>query len=191
MNKRNIEHTRNALLLAAEKLMTEYDDPSKITARMLTKEAGVNLAMINYCFGSREALLFEVFDKLQSEAMNSSPSFRRILEDDKSPKEKLIEIYFHSMKLMLDNYNLARSVTKYVLMNREISAKRGSLKFIQAHFKDRKSESECRLIAYELASLHEIAVLRHEEIKNVCGIDLKNDDELKKYIRDHIDKFLD
>lgn len=191
MNKRNIEHTRNALLLAAEKLMTEYDDPSKITARMLTKEAGVNLAMINYCFGSREALLFEVFDKLQSEAMNSNPSFRRILEDDKSPKEKLIEIYFHSMKLMLDNYNLARSVTKYVLMNREISAKRGSLKFIQAHFKDRKSESECRLIAYELASLHEIAVLRHEEIKNVCGIDLKNDDELKKYIRDHIDKFLD
>jgi len=191
MNKRNIENTRNSLLQAAEKLMTEYDDPSKITARMLTKEAGVNLAMINYCFGSREALLFEVFDKLQSEAMNRNPAFRKSLEDDISPKEKLIEIHFQSMKLMLDNYNLARTVTKYVLMNREIAAKRRSIKFIQAHFKDRKSESECRLIAYELSSLHELAVLHHEEIKNVCGIDLKNDDELKKYISDHINKFLD
>ena len=191
MNKRNIENTRNALLQAAEKLMTEYDDPSKITARMLTKEAGVNLAMINYCFGSRESLLFEIFDKLQAEAMNNSPAFRKILEDDTSPKEKLIEIYFHSMKLMLDNYNLARSVTKYVIMNRELSAKRGSLKFVQAHFKERKTENECRLIAYELASLHELAVLRHEEIKNVCGIDLKNDEELRNYIRNHINMYLD
>ncbi len=191
MDKRNIENTRNALLQAAEKLMTEYDDPSKITARMLTKEAGVNLAMINYCFGSREALLFEVFDKLQSETMNSNPAFRKILEDEISPKEKLIEIHFHSMKLMLDNYNLAKSVTKYVLMNRTLSAKRGSLKFIQDHFKNRKSESECRIIAYELSSLHELAVLRHEEIKNVCGIDLKNDNELKNYIRNHINMYLD
>lgn len=191
MNKRNIENTRNALLTAAEKLMTEYDDPSKITARMLTKEAGVNLAMINYCFGSREALLFEVFDKLQSEAMSSDPAFRQLLEKAISPKEKLIEIHFHSMKLMLEYYNLARSVTKHVLMNRDISAKRGSIRFIQAHFGDRKTENECRLIAYELSSLHELAVLRHEEIKNVCGIDLKNDDELKKYISKHINMFLD
>lgn len=191
MNKRNLDNTKKALLDAARKLMIECDDPSKITARKLTKEAGVNLAMINYCFGSREALLFEVFNNLQEEAMNCNPAFRETLARDISPKEKLIEIHFHSMKMMIENFSLTKAVTKYILLNREISAKRGSLKFITEHFGGRKSESECRLIAYELSSLHELAVLRHEEIREVCGIDLKNDNELKEYITKHINMYLD
>ena len=191
MEKRNIEATREALLNAAEKLMTECSDPSQVTSRAITKEAGVNLAMINYCFGSREALLFEVFGKLKTEAQLTDPEFGNIIKGEFSPKEKLIQIHLRTMTLMLRYFNYTKALTKFVLLNREIAAERGSLSFIMAHFGKRKTEAECRLIAFEISSLHELAVLRHEEIKAVCGIDLTDNAQLENYIRNNINKFLD
>lgn len=190
MDKRNIEATREALLSAAEKLMTECSDPSEVTSRAITKEAGVNLAMINYCFGSREALLFEVFNKLRNEARQQNPAFDNILESEISPKEKLIMLHFEAMKMMLKYGKYVKAITKYVLLNRSISASRGSLPFIQAHFGGRKNESECRLIAYEISSIHELAMLRQEEIKDVCGVDLTDENVLLQYVTDHINMYL-
>lgn len=191
MDKRNLNATKKALLDAAEKLMTECSDPSQVTARAITKEAGVNLAMINYCYGSREALLLAVYEKMQSEAMECNPAFREILSGSLAPKEKLIEVHFQSMKMMLKHYKFAKAVTRYVLLNRDISSKRGSLGFISEHFNGEKSEAECRMIAYELSSIHELAVLRYEEIREVCGVDLTNDDELRQYITKHVNMFLE
>ncbi len=190
MEKRNIEATKEALLNAAEKLMTECDDPSEVTSRAITKEAGVNLAMINYCFGSREALLFEVFNKLQNEARQQNPEFDKIAESEISPKEKLIMLHFEVMKMMLKHNKYVKAITKYVLLNRSISANRGSLPFIQAHFGGRKTESQCRLIAYEISSIHELAILKQEELKTVCGTDLSDEKVLMEYVTDHINMFL-
>lgn len=191
MDKRNLDATKKALLDAAEKLMLECTDISQVTSRAITKEAGVNLAMINYCFGSREALLFEVFEKIQAAAGSCDSGFAEIPSGEYSPAEKLIEVHCRTMKIMLQNYNISKAITKYVLINRAISGKRGSLQFIQEYFGDRKTEGECRLIAYELSGLHELAVLHHEEIKEVCGVDLKNDDELREYVTAHVKKFLE
>ena len=190
MDKRNIESTREALLSAAEKLMAECSDPSEVTSRAITKEAGVNLAMINYCFGSREALLFEVFSRLQNEAEKQNPEFRIIIQSEMPPKQKLINLHFEAMKLMLKYGKYVKAITKYALLNRSISASRGSLPFIQAHFGNRKTESECRLIAYEISSIHELAMLRHDEIKAACGVDLTDEKVLLQYVTDHINMFL-
>lgn len=190
MEKRNIEATKEALLNAAEKLMTECDDPSEVTSRAITKEAGVNLAMINYCFGSREALLFEVFNKLQNDARQIDPEFDKIAESTLSPKEKLIKLHFEVMKMMLKHSKYVKAITKYVLLNRSISANRGSLPFIQAHFGGRKTESQCRLISYEISSIHELAILKQEELKTVCGTDLSDEKVLLEYVTDHINMFL-
>ena len=170
--------------------MAERSDPSEVTSRAITKEAGVNLAMINYCFGSREALLLAVYEEIQADAFKCNTSFAEILSGGLSPKEKLIEVHFQSMKMLLKNHKFAKAVTKYVLMNREISGKRGSLGLIQEYFGGRKSEKECRFIAYELSSLHELAILRYEEIREECGIDLTDDEQLRKYVTEHINMFL-
>lgn len=190
MEKRNLDTTKAALLGAAEKLMTNCGDPSEVTSRAIAKEAGVNLAMINYCFGSREALLFEVFSVLQARYQLQNPAFMEIVSGSLSPKEKLTELHYLSMKMMLRYFNYVKAITKYVLLNRSIAANRGSLPFIMEHFGERKTESECRLIAYEISSLHELAALRHEEIKSVCGIDLSDENTLRKYVTENINKFL-
>ncbi|MBQ8979562.1 MAG: TetR/AcrR family transcriptional regulator [Oscillospiraceae bacterium] len=188
--KRDADKTRQALLDAAEKLMTQCDDPASVTARAITKEANVNLAMINYFFGSREGLIFEVFSRLQKEAAENDPQFGEILCGDMPPKEKLKEIHFKSMKLMLENFSYCRALTKYILINRSIGGERGSVPFIEEHFQGRRTEGECRLIAFELSSLHELAVLRKDELRDICGIDLTDDEVLRRYVEDNVERFL-
>ena len=139
---------------------------------------------------SREALLFEVFSKLQNEAEKQNPAFGKILHSEIPPKQKLIKLHFEAMKMMLKYGKYVKAITKYALFGRSISASRGSLPFIQAHFGDRKTESECRLIAYEISSIHELAMLRQEEIKAACGIDLTDEKVLLQYVTDHINMFL-
>ena len=112
MDKRNIDHTKKALLESAEKLMTECSDPSEVTSRAITKEAGVNLAMINYCFGSREALLMAVYEEIQADAFRCNPSFAEIISGKLSPKEKLVEVHFESMKMMLKHHKFAKAISK-------------------------------------------------------------------------------
>ena len=190
MEKRNLEKTRNALLSAAQKLLLECEDPSEVTSRAITSEAGVNLAMINYCFGSREALLYETFSRIQNTLQKDNTDFLKIIAGPGSPKEKLTEIYINSVRLMLSNYKFVKAVTKYSLTERRISEDHGSLPFVEAHFAGKKSRDECLLIAYELSSVHELAVLRYEEYRDKCGTDLKNDDVLREFVKKHIDRYL-
>lgn len=188
--KRDLDKTRVALINAAEKLMRECDDPDEVTARAITREAGVNLAMINYCFGSREELLFEVYSRIYRNAAAIDPSLGEIMNSGLPPKDKLAEAHFRTMKLMLANFKYCKALTKYILIKRRIGDKRTSVQFIRQHYGDRKTEGECRLIAFELSGLHELAVLRHEEIRDICGIDLMDDDVLKKFVYDNIDRML-
>jgi len=55
--------TRTRILDAAEKLFAEQGLAST-SLRQITREAGVNLAAVNYHFGSREQLIHEVFARL-------------------------------------------------------------------------------------------------------------------------------
>jgi AcrR family transcriptional regulator len=50
-----MDNTKEKILQATERLIIEHGW-EKVTFRMITSEAGVNLAAINYHFGSREAL---------------------------------------------------------------------------------------------------------------------------------------
>lgn len=63
--------------------------------------------------------------------------------------------------------------------------------FIVEHFNGRKTIEDCRLIAFELTSIHELSVLRYETIKSSCNIDLTDDETLKWYICQNINRFLD
>ena len=152
--------TKEKLMNSAAALMNECADGSEVTSRAIAERAGVRLSMINYCFGSREALLFEVFNRLQAAGREKNPQFDSIIESNISPRQKLIMLHFEAMKMMLKYSKYVKAITKYVLLNRSIGASRGSLPFIQAHFGGRKTESECRLIAYEKSSIHELAMLR-------------------------------
>ncbi|MDO4862814.1 MAG: TetR/AcrR family transcriptional regulator [Ruminococcus sp.] len=189
--KRDIEATRTALLRAAKELMTSCGDVDAVTSRAITSRAGVNLAMINYCFGSREELLYEVFRQLLSDAQRADPELAGLLSADMSARERITLIHCRMMKLMIANFGYAKAVTRFILLNRSPEAGLEVLPMVEEHFAGRKTADECRLIAYELTSLHELAVLRHAELKSLCGIDLTDDAELERYVRESVERYLD
>lgn len=189
--KRDIEATKEALLKAAKELMVSCTDTDEVTSRAISARANVNVAMINYCYGSREALLYAVFQQLLMDAQKQQPELVRLMTADIPPKESVILLHYHMMRLMIANFHYARAVTKFILLNRQLDTSLEVLPFIMAHFGGRKSEAECRLISFELTSLHELAVLKHEELKKSCGIDLSDDAVLERFVRDSVDRFMD
>lgn len=191
MDKKNSDSTRNALKEAARKLLLNCNDWTEVTARAITKEAGVNLAMINYCFGTKEALIYEVFKDLQRDVIKCKPELLDILKSDMSPKEKLIEGYFQMIKLMMDYYSMSHAVVKFCVLNRKLDMDDGTYTLVKEHFQGRKTDGECILIAYELASVHELMALRYEEIRDNCGIDLTDEKVLRQIITDNVNKYCD
>lgn len=189
--QRDLDATKKALLSAAKELMTSCADADEVTSRAIAAKAGANAAMINYCYGSREALLYEVFKGLLADAQRADPEIARLLCADIAPKERVIMLHFNMMKLMIANFSYSRAITRYLLLNRSGEMGMESLPCITAHFAGRKSEQECRHIAFELSSLHELAVLRHEQICADCGLDLRDDAVLERYVRESVGRFLD
>ena len=189
--KRDLDATKEAILTAAKELVTSCSDSDEVTSRAIAARAEVNLAMINYCFGSREALLYEVFKQLLADAQRADPELAKLVCCEMPPKERVVMLHYNMMRLMIANFSYSRAITRYLLLNRTGDMGMESLPCITEHFGGRKSESECRRITFELSSLHELAVLRHEELKDSCGIDLCDDKVLLEYVRESVERYLD
>ena len=58
------------------------------------------------------------------------------------------------------------------------------------HYAGRRTDKECKLIAYEISSMMQLIIFRKEDIKKDFGIDLDKEKELKKYIDMRIDLLL-
>lgn len=175
---------------AAAKLMAECQHPSEVTSRAIAEEAGVQLAMINYYFGSKEELLFCLFQDLSKEQFQGIPEIYQTIKGNLSPKEKLKKIHYYMISLMLEHYVYMQAVLGHVLLHRDLSQGLNSLPFVIEHYKGRKTEAECKLISYEMSSAMQLAVYRKDVLKDFCGMDLSDEAERKKFVEDQIDLFL-
>ena len=89
-----INLTREKLLASTEKLIENTDDPFKVTSRQIAGESGMQAAMINYCFGSRENLIYRVFEKKYESALSDHNVLAIVNSDDLSPSDKLKNLHF-------------------------------------------------------------------------------------------------
>ena len=183
------EITKEKLLTAAEKLIAATDDPFKITSRQIAQEAGMQAAMINYCFGSRDQLIYAVFHKYYKQALQEE-HVDKIISSDLSPKDKLKKLHFIIAKFLVNNHKLTRSITDLILFGRDLSEESFSFGFVKEHFKGTKTDTECRLIAYELSTMMQLIICRKEDFAKDMGIDLSNDKELQHCIDVRFDLLL-
>ena len=77
-----------------------------------------------------------------------------------------------------------------MLFNRDLSQDSFSFAYVKKHYAGRKTDKECKLIAYEMSSMMQLIICRKEDIKKDFGIDLNKEKELKKYIDMRIDLLL-
>ena len=181
--------TKEKLMDATFRLMEVSDDPLKVTSRQISEKAGVLPAMINYCFGSRENLIYSTFQKQYLSFLDNN-EVKKIMESDIPPKELLKKIHFLVAKCLTENHNFTRAITGFVLFKRDLSKGSFSYTYVMKHYNGRKSEQECKLIALELSSMMQLLIYRKDEIKRDFGIDLDDPEQLKRYIDMRVDLLL-
>jgi len=181
-----LQITKDKLLKATTVLMEQSDDPLLVTSREIAKAADVKPSMINYCFGSRENLIYNVFQNLYMSFLNDS-YIQDLIKSDLSPKDLLKELHFIVAKCLVSNFKFTKAITGFVLFKRDLSQESFSFPYVMKHYNGRKTEAECKLIAYELSTMMQLIIFRKEDIHKDFGINLDNEDELKKYISLRVD----
>ncbi len=181
--------TKEKLLDATFGLMEEQDDPLNVTSRQIAERAGTKPSMINYCFGSRENLIYQTFQK-QYMGFLKEKKVAKLIASDLEPKELLKKLHYVVAKCLVENPKFTKAITSYVLFTRDLTQESFSYPYVKKHYAGRKTDKECRLIAYELSAMMQLIIFRKEEIKAGFGIDLDKDKELKKYIGMRVDLLL-
>jgi AcrR family transcriptional regulator len=88
--------TKQAVFNAAERLFALHGFQN-VSVRDITAEAGVNLASVNYHFGSKDALLFEIFRRRTSELNRERARMLHeaaARHDGRPPVRDILEAYF-------------------------------------------------------------------------------------------------
>jgi len=181
--------TKEKLLDATFALMEEADDPLNVTSRQIAERAGTKPSMINYCFGSRENLIYQTFQKQYLDFLKEEP-IAELIASDISPKELLKKLHFIVAKCLVENPKFTKAISPYVLFNRDLSQESFSFPYVKKHYAGKKTDKECRLIAYEMSSMMQLMICRKDDLKRDFGINLDNAKELKKYIDMRIDLLL-
>ena len=181
--------TKEKLIDATFALMEEADDPLNVTSRQIADRAGVKPSMINYCFGSRENLIYQTFQK-QYMGFLKDKDVEKLIASDIAPKDLLKKLHFIVAKCLVENPKFTKAITGYVLFNRDLSQESFSFPYVKKHYAGKKTDKECRLIAYELSAMMQLIVFRKDDIRESFGIDLNNDKELQKYIDMRVDLLL-
>lgn len=181
--------TKDKLVEATFLLMEEADDPLAVTSRQIADRAGAKPSMINYCFGSRENLIYNTFQK-QYLGFLQEKKIAKLIASDIAPKELLKKLHFTVAKCLVENPKFTKAITGFVLFNRDLSQESFSYPYVKKHYNGRRTDEECRLIAYELSAMMQLIVCRKDDIKSSFGIDLNKDKELKKYIDMRVDLLL-
>ncbi len=172
------------------------EGPSKITVRRISSQAKVNVAAINYYFGSKEDLIEEVFKKL-SEKLDSQ--FDVLFQEDLECNKRLHEFCFGIMEFMIDfpgliNYmfstSLQKNGNKHTLFHNEASRQERVFKLL-AHCTGTSDPTILSMKSGILYSsiLHPIVSQQHKSSGN-SGVDFHNPEFRRNYIKLLVDGVL-
>ena len=114
----------------------------------------------------------------------------KLLKKDLPPKELLKQLHFIVAKCLIENPKFTKAITPHVLFKRDLGKESFSFPYVMKHFGGRRTEAECRLIAYELSTMMQLIIYRKDDIKNDFGIDLNKNKELRRYIDLRVDILL-
>lgn len=181
------ENTKSLLISTTKELLLTAKNPQKITARQIASQADVNLAMINYCFGSKDELLKLAIDEIIAFEFNQ---FSIVNKNNLNPKEKLKMLLYHVSEVTIQYESITRLSVPYVLLNAPIEIPYGILPYIKEHFGNQKEEQLCKMLAYEIISFMQVVFYRANDFYKYSGINLREPKELQRFIDNQLDLIL-
>ena len=178
---------KEALLSAAIELLKKSDRPETVTSRQLAACAGVNTAMINYYFGSKENLESQAVEKILDD---EAKIFQMPPNPSDSPKERLRKILKQICQVVLKYQRYTKIYVPHLLLEDEIILPLYVLPEIREHFGNRQSDMECRVIAYEMISFLQLAFYRSDAFLRYVGMNLSDENASNRLIDWELELFL-
>ena len=198
---------KNKNLNTKEKILSTtielYGLKGDITVREICKKAGVNVASINYYFGSKDNLLKEVekhYSNLLYKIQNEI-----IMDNSRGPREKLIDWADALMKFVLDYPALIMLVTNLVLEDQSYNPE-----IIDKFLGSLELKENIQEIIYSLTKIEDKEILNFKYMQLFSGIigpivfqmipnikdankvflNLNNVEERKRYIESLVDTII-
>ncbi len=178
---------KDQLIQATMKLLANSKNTSKITARQIAHEAEVNLAMINYYFGSKDTLLSTAVNKLIADR---AVALKEIRESSIPARQKLRDFLVTLSDITIDYAELTRPTIPYLLLEGEIEVPYHILPMIKECCGDKRSETECRIIAYQLIAFSQLVFYRSSDFLKFTGIDIEDKRQRDRLFQTILDIFI-
>lgn len=181
------EEIKNRLLQAAKQLLKEADQPETITARQIAAQANANLALINYHYKSKDDLINQAIGEI---VQNTADRWKDMMDDSLPPKEKLEKMLIALSDMVMKYSKFTKISIQYELTKNQISLPYYLIPTLKEYFQDGKSETELKIIAYEIVSFLQLIFLRAEEFQKYTGENIQIKETRDKLIRMQISIFL-
>lgn len=173
------EQIQQKLLKATEELLLEMESPDEITTRQIAAKAGTNVAMINYCFQSKDELLNDAIGHI----IQDSAEIKRNANDTGIPAiNRLWNMLWELCELVLKFRKFTKLSIPYLLLQSDIETPLYILPLVREHFVSEKSEEECRVIAYQLISFIQLVFYRSEAFSRYSGINILEPAEAERLL---------
>ena len=173
------DETRESLIKAAMELLYSSQDAQKITARQIAAAANLNHAMINYCCKSKEELLRLAAERIVEE---NFAGIKAEAAEVGTPRERIRRALLHTAEQTMAYQNLAQISVPYILLQEEIVVPYTILPYLKEHFGNRRTETECKVIAYQLISFLQLTLLRAEAFYRYAGIDVQKPEQVEQLL---------
>ncbi|MFV0394594.1 MAG: hypothetical protein ACK5LC_09395 [Coprobacillaceae bacterium] len=181
-------NTKQILLDTTKQLLLECEDVSSITARVIATKANVNLAMINYCYQSKDNLLslatseiirndFEKYDITKSDGLNT--------------KEQLLELLVYISEVVMKYKEITQATIPHILLNAPITLPNRILPYIKECLINDNNDKKCRTIAFQIVTNLQIIFYRFSDYCEYIGVNINNEEEIINEIRENISLNLD
>jgi len=173
--------TKEQILDATVKLLSDAKDPASITVRDIAAAAGVQQAMINYYFRSKDELIYQAVGALRYKIAGDWLSVKG--------KDKEIDPYIRYREMLIALCGMSvkysrymRLTVEYELTKAEIVTPQYTIPLIREICGDERSETGIRITAYEIISTLQLIFFRANDISKYLGFDVLEYDRMVEII---------
>lgn len=166
--------TKERILTATIELL-QMSGARQATVRAIAERAGVGIGLINYHFGSKEALLYRAAASIIGDrSVSAQESYAHPEVDAETRLRQLVR----ERGRIVDRYpHLFEIVVRHELLEAEYDLPQQILPLLREMFGGQKKELELRLIAFSLVMSVRMALLRPEAFRKFTGLDLMESEQ--------------
>jgi TetR/AcrR family transcriptional regulator, regulator of cefoperazone and chloramphenicol sensitivity len=107
-----------------------------------------------------------------------------------TPRQRLKEFLITMSDMTMDYAVLTKPTVPYVLLEGEIELPYDILPMVKECFGDKRSETECRIIAYQLISFSQLIFYRSIDFLKYTGVDINDKEQRDALFQTILDLFL-